>query len=217
MIHKENSTIDSIIEGLTNDLKPVTPLRHPVWRGMVWLVFVALYYSVFVALTDFDLNIDETGHHPEFMYELISLSVLGVSASLASFYLCLPDVKERLWIVAIPLVLLANFIVWLGIMGMGDIFSSSHQDMEWSHCFEGGLYLAGIPAAIMIMMARKGTTTHPVLLGGMNMLSVASLSSIVLRLCCSETSLAHISVFHVLPFLLLGAFVGLFARRIYRW
>lgn len=217
MTSKDGNMIDNIIEGLANDLKPVKPLRHPVWRGMAWLAFVAVYYSVFIALTDFDINVDETGHHPEFMYELISLSVLGISASLASFYLCLPDVKERLWLVAIPLVLLANFIVWLGIMGMGDIFSSSHQDMEWSHCFEDGLYLSGVPAAIIIMMSRKGATTRPVLLACMNMLAVASMSSIVLRLCCSETSLAHISVFHVLPFLLLGALAGLFARRIYRW
>jgi len=63
----------------------------------------------------------------------------------------------------------------------------------------------------------KGSTTQPYLMILMNVIAVSGLGYIGLRITCASDDIGHICVFHILPYIALGAFIAMIGRRFYRW
>ncbi len=63
----------------------------------------------------------------------------------------------------------------------------------------------------------SGAATHPVRMAIMNILAAGGLGYVTLRFSCLVDDIGHTCVYHLLPFVVAGAVLGLLARWLYRW
>ena len=75
-----------------------------------------------------------------------------------------------------------------------------------------------IPFLALIYLSAKGHTTQPYWSMTMNVMAVSALGWIGLRLTCSMyDSMTYGFIHYLLPFAILGAAVGFFARKLFKW
>ena len=89
--------------------------------------------------------------------------------------------------------------------------------LQWHACYLEALIFGIAPAISMMILSVKGKTTHPYIIACMNTLAISSIGYIGLRLVCAAENIGHLSVYHVMPYLIFGFIISLIAQRIYRW
>ena len=206
---------DDLIANLSGELEETKPLKHPIVRLAPWVLLVFIYVVYIVYDTGLRSDLDQRLNDSVFLYEVISAGLIAVFAAMASLWLCVPDMRGQRWVVAIPNVLCANFILWVLIKAYveGMHLPKFHVD----HCMFEGFYMMAIPAAALMFISYRGSTTHPYLMAFTNMMSASFIAYLGLRFTCMMDEIGHSFVYHIVPFVLLGTFVGALARRIYKW
>ncbi len=208
--------LDKLIENLAGELEPVKRLRHPLLRIAPWIALTVLYIlAVDYFYLEFRPDLSDKTSDPIFIFEISLALAAGLSAAIATAWLCVPDARGQSWIMAVPITLSLTFLSWSFIRGANEGLEPAH--MHLNHCFHDGIVLIAIPAAVIMFLSRCGATTRPVLMGIMNAIAVGALGYIGLRLSCQMDNIAHGCFYHIAPFILAGGVVGLLARRIYRW
>jgi hypothetical protein len=212
---KKNPGSKTLIETLSAELSPVMPLARPLRRAGLWIACALAYLALFVAFSGLRHDIGTAISSGCFLCEMALAVVIGLSAVLASAWLCVPDGTQNRAVVIAPLAGLAVFSVWVAGRSFTEPLVMPH--LHWEHCFNTGLAMGFIPALALILLSRRGATTAPGLMALMNSLAVAALGFIGLRLNCAEDSVGHAILLHLLPFMAAGIIVGFVARRLYRW
>lgn len=207
--------LDALIGNLTSELCPVQCLGHPFRCAVMWVgltvIYEALVVMIFGLRPDIALKIADL----HFLFETGLVLAVGLSAAMASAWLCIPDMRGLRWLAALPISGVAIFFFWafLNLVTGGDVVSVPHL----GRCFASAALSSLVPMAALVFMMRRGSTTSPVLSGVMNILAVGCAGYVGLRLICTTEGIGHDLAYHVFPFMLLGAVIGLFARWIYRW
>lgn len=207
---------DHLIESLSRDLHNVPPLPHPAWRAALWAGGGFLYLVGFAVLVhirpDVWTMLSDIGSLMEIFFSL----ALFISGALASAWLSIPDKRGRPWIGILPLVFAIGFALWLaGRTAVDPAGLMPH--LELHHCV-GTCLLAGFGPALLIGWgSRKGATTAPLLMAFANIVFVTGIGLIGLKFTCGDDSIGHMLLMHLGPFILAGFFIGLLARRLYRW
>ncbi len=207
-----NKTIDDLCCGL----KPCNRLGNPLWRSLLWMVIVISYVvsvALFVA-PQMD-NAERLSHH-HFLYEIILSFATGITASIVTFMLSVPDSRGREWLYSVPSTLFAVHMIWMlvrfGVEGFGVVPS------DWfSHCWMDMMLMAGVPAALVLVLIKRGATVRPRLLAINAVLAVASFGWIGMRLICPFETIGKAYFINFLPFLICGIGVGFLAKRLFRW
>ena len=143
---------EKLIEGLSQALAPVRPLRPPVVRALLWLA--AAMVCVGAALmrwANLDLFMTRNAD-PRLALECAATLLTGVTAVIAAFYLSVPD-RSSLWRYA-PLPPLALWIATssLGCLEYGIGWGPpGHRLGESLHCFRFILMLS-VPLALLLYM-----------------------------------------------------------------
>ena len=160
-------------------------------------------------------DIEEKLNDAIFLYEVISAALIVLSAASASLWLCVPDIRGQRWVLAVPLTLFANFLIWLCVKACeeGVHFPAFHVD----HCMYEGFYMMGVPAAALMFISYRGSTTHPYLMVFMNMLCASFIAYLGLRFTCMMDTIGHSFVYHIIPYVVAGTIIGTLARKIYKW
>lgn len=208
-------TTAALMKELSADIKPVKKLGHPVLRALPW-IFLGIFYLAGVVhylglRPDFATKVHETNY----LFEIGIVTFIAISAALCSAWLCVPDMRGHKWMNAVPLTLLGGFI----LLEISRLVSEGFfmPDINWGHCHNDGVILGAVPAAFIVFIAKKGSTTQPLMMMGMNILAASGLSYVGLRLTCSMDTVGHSFLLHMLPFLAVGAVAGILARKIYKW
>ncbi len=213
---KEKQSAEELIASLSDELVKVKVMPHPLLRTLPWFLIATAYMVIVISIiglrTDIDVKINDNG----FVYELLHIFAISISAALCSSWLCVPDMRGRSkWIIAIPVALLAIFILeGINRFNIGIIHNIN---MSWHHCYGDALVFSAVPAFAILAISIKGNTTHPYLMSLMNSLSVGALGYAALRLTCSSDDIAHLSSMHIIPYLLFGIIIAALGRNIYRW
>lgn len=210
---------DTLIVNLTQGLCPVRCLTHPFRRFAVWAALTLVYEALVVTIIGLRPDISFRLADFHFLFETGLIFAVCLSAAAASAWLCVPDMRGRRWLVALPLSWIAVFFFWLLLRlaaGAGDaaVQPLSH---DRAHCLAASALVLLAPMAVLAFMTRRGATTCPVRSSLMNTLAVGGAGYIALRLICETEGAAHDLAYHVVPFMVLGGVTGLFARRIYHW
>lgn len=208
---------DSLIDGLSGDLKPVKKMPHPFVLSMPLFLASLVYIAVIITMIGprHDLIImmlQDKGY----VFELLLALSISISAALTLGWLAFPDMRGQEWIKAIPVTLSVAFFVWaiLEFTHGGENVMDLHVAMD---CFYNGLVLLFLPMILLVLTVRGGATTRPGWAAGMTILSYSGLGWVGLRLTCGMDNFAHSFVFDFLPFVATGIVFGFFARRIFRW
>lgn len=211
---KNNST-DDLINQLSDDLKAVTP-RSPYKRMAIWLVLSIAYLVGVVAYLGVRMDIADRLTDSIFLFETLLATAILLSASIASSWLNFPDSLQRPWIKIVPLTLFGVFSLWVVVRGIeeGMVFIST---LHMAHCSEEGAFMEVAPIIALVIITMRGNTTQPYWSMAMNVLAVSALGWIGLRLTCPMDQMGHSFINHLLPFAIVGAGLGFFARKLFRW
>jgi hypothetical protein len=170
------SNIEKLIGSLSEAATPVRPLRHPLLRAALWLVFAM---SVIVGLAyikgiHHDLGLRFSRR--EFELEWIASVLTGFGATLAAFYVSMPDRSPWWSILPVP-----GLAMWLFATGYGcyaDWIRLGPNGFILGTSFEclGFIALSTIPlSAVLLYLLRYAAPVRPVLTTILATFSVAAL------------------------------------------
>ena len=206
---------DSLINKLCDDLEPVQCTRHPWKCSFVWVIASVLAGVALAFYIGIRHDWAEAIQSPEFVFEMLLVALIGLSAVYNAALLRIPDMRGQRWAIVVPLTLAGVFVLWKVIYIALGFFTMPHVDFH--HCMREAMMVAALPAIFMFIMSVQGYTTRPILMMVMNGLAVTAISYIVLRFTCPSDELGHTLYAHLLPFAIIGSVLGLLARRLYKW
>ena len=209
-------SIDKTIDELCNGLKPCNRLRSPMWRCLLWMV-IAISYVVCVALmVGLQPNTTQRLNENHFVFEIALSFITGIAASLATFMLSVPDSEGREWFFSIPITLFCVHIMWMIVRFMME--GVGMFPTNWlGHCWMDTIVMAGVPAALVLVLIKRGATVRPRLLAMNAVLAVASFSWIGIRFICPYETIGKAYFVNFLPFVVMGVVLGLVSKRLFRW
>ncbi len=215
MSEENKNNTDDLINTLCDDLQarkaccPYT--RVLVWAGFA-IGFILLNFWYFGVRNDLSERMAEAS----FIFEMALSTMLLLSAAMVSSWLSFPDCFQKHHFKAVPITLFVVFITWVAtniyVSGLGLM-----QTLQLGHCATDGLYIQIIPFFALVYLTIRGKTTQPYWSIFMNVIAISALGWIGLRLTCPMDDMGHSFFNHFLPFSIIGAAVGVFARRIFKW
>ncbi len=209
------NTTETLIDNLTEELKPRKKLAHPLARALPWMMVAMAYVAGIVNYLGVRPDFAAMLQDSIFLMDTGLMAAVSISAALSAAWLCVPDMRGVKWLVAVPFTLLATFFAWCAIVSHVDGFSM--PDMHWDHCFNDAMMMGFLPAAAIMFLTLRGATTKPLTMSLMSVLSVAGLGYVGLRFTCMMDTIGHAGMYHLLPFVVFGALLGAAARFVYRW
>jgi len=207
--------IDNLIGNLTEELEPVKPMMCPLRRIAIWFIASAVFAAACAYSMGIRSDIDTLYTNANYLFEMILMAITAILAALSSSYLSVPDMRGQKWLVPATFTTLGTFALWSVIRFI--IEKDTLSGMDFNHCMGEGGFMAIIPVAVLIFMMRDGATTRPILTATMNTIAIAGLGFVALRFTCPMNTAAHSIISHLLPYVALGAILGMLARRIYKW
>lgn len=211
----EDKKVNDLIGNLCEDLEPVK-CRCPYRQIVPWFVLSIAYLIGAVAFLGLRHDLSDRLVDSVFLFETGIAIAMLVTAALTSSLLNFPDACQKDWMKAVPVTLFAVFVLWVIVRsieeGMG-ITATLHL----THCAHEGILMEAIPIIALVIITMRGYTTQPYWSMAMNILAVSALGWIGLRLTCSMDEMGHTFLNHLLPFAIVGAGLGFFARKLFRW
>lgn len=209
------SDVDKLIENLAADHKPVKKMAHPLLRVLPWFFVAATYIGAVVFYLGIRPDVADKLQDVYFLMDIGLMFFIALSSALCSAWLCVPDMRGHKWMIGVPFTMVFVFGLWTTVLAMTK--GMGMPNLAWDHCYEDGMFMAVIPATLLIFLTQQGATTRPYLTAFMNILSISALGYIGLRFTCIMDSIEHAFLMHILPFVIFGTILGFFARRVYNW
>jgi hypothetical protein len=208
--------MQDLIDTLCSEHKPVKRPLPPLLRALILTLISCAYVAAMVLLVGLRPDIGLKLKEHEFLFEIIVMGAMAITAGISFFLLCIPDVAKKKWVISVPLTLLGVYAVWCGIHCMHE--GMDFQPIHWTHCLTESLFMAGIPALVLaIFVYSRHATTHPRLMALMGVLTIAGYAYIGMRFTCMVDTAMHAISYHILPFIIAGLVLGMLARRLLRW
>ncbi len=177
-------TIETVIDKLAADLRPVKPLRRPGMRALIMLAAIAAAGGTAIALVgDMGaLRQRYAGREALLMLEMAAIAGTGALAVVAAFIVSIPGGSKR-WLAA-PL---PFFAAWLLLSGLGCYADPARRGPipgeagESAHCLLFILATSALLTPVLVWLLAKARPIDPLpvaLLGG---LGAAAASAFVLQ------------------------------------
>ena len=207
--------IKETIDSLCGNLKPVKCVS-PHWRSALWIVIAVSYTAAVAAMVGFRPQLEDKMLDQNFIFEIGLALATGLTAILATFWLMLPDSRRYDIFLSIPSTLFAVQLFWmldrLMVEGLG------MMPFYWfTNCWIDTALMAGIPAAVVVFLIRKGASVRPGLLVLNALLAVSSFSWIGIRFTCPFDSVGKAYLINFAPFMMMGLVIGFCAKRLLKW
>ena len=172
----------SLIAALAERAAPVRRLRPPLLRAALWLAAVAALGALAVLLYS-DLSVFAArAANPKLALELAGTLLTGMAATVAAFYLSLPD-RSRAWAL-LPVPPLA---LWIGSSGYScyrhwlSFGANGWVIGESAHCF-AFIVGASLPlGASLFLILRRARPLQPVPVAAMGGLGGAGIGAFLLQ------------------------------------
>jgi len=177
------STTPELIESLSQDLHPVSPVGSPLKRACAWLVAIVTLVALAAWITGAWPLLIARLEVTRFALEMAATLATGIAGVAAAFMLSLPD-RSRAWLF-LPLPPLA---LWLATSGYGcyeNWLVSGPDGLRLGRsadCFRF-ILLCSIPltAALWIALRRMAASLDPLRVTASGGLGIAALSAAALQ------------------------------------
>ena len=215
MTSEDKQDTNSLIDSLCDDLKPCKKAKHPLVYTLPWLAIACAFAVFIVQYVGIRHDVVNQLENPVFLFETISVALLAIVAAISSAYLMIPDMRGKKWLLSVTFTIAGVFVLWNLVKISAEGFQVPRFNFD--HCMREGMFMALLPMMALIFFMRAGATTKPVIMAVMNLMAGASIAYIGLRFTCSMDTVGHALVFHLMPYMFIGALIGLLARRVYKW
>lgn len=214
-MNKTEQKTDDLITSLSDDLIEIKIMPHPLKRVALWIAITLSYAAIILTFLsirpDFSIKLND----PNFVFELIHIFSISISAMACSSWLCVPDMRGQKWMLAVPTTLFSGFIIHILLRSIME-----HHELPSlyvHHCITNSTIFGVIPALLIITLSIKGKTTHPYIMSFMNTMAVGGLGYLGMRITCMADDIGHLYAYHLSPYILFAIVISLVGRRIYRW
>ena len=215
MTDKIEQTIASLVAATEPQVTPARPFRLlGQWLG-VTLVSTAVLLLFLSRRADLATQLTA----PVYRGELASLFLIIPSTAVAAIWLSFPDMRQRAWVLALPLVPVAAF-AFLSFYRLAHPEITIIPPPEQAHGVNCALCVTVfsiIPGCWMFHILRRQATAFPVAAGMVSLLASASIGLLGLKIVEMNDSVLHLLVWHIVPMLLLGAAGGILGRKYLSW
>ncbi len=215
MMSKAEQETEKLIETLSDDLVEVKVMPHPIKRVALWVVITFSYAAIILTFLSIRPDLSIKLNDPNFVFELIHILSISISAMACSSWLCVPDMRGQRWMLAVPTTLLLGFVIHILLRSIMEDHNLPFLHVH--HCITNSTVFGVIPALIIIALSIKGKTTHPYVMSFMNTMAVGGLGYLGMRVTCMSEDIGHLYAYHLSPYILFAIVISLVGRRIYRW
>ena len=174
---------DDLLASLTQDLKPVRRVAHPLAIAAGWLAFAGLVIGLAILVFGLSPDLPRRMARGTEAAQLILAGITGVLAAIAAFELAMPDRDDRWALLPMP-----TAALWIATMGFGCL-----QDI-WALGWAGlsaGISLGclqfivgfGVPlTATVLWLARHAAPLRPGPVAALGALAAAAVANVGLTM-----------------------------------
>ena len=202
--------IDELITQLTDDSAPVSAAASPAALFLKWTLGAVLYIALALYISGMRGDLAVRFQSPLFFAEIAALATMLLTTFLSAATLSFPDVRQKQWLVWLPVVPVLAFVCILYVSWLNDVPPAPAPEHHFICLLCIALYSL-LPAAVILYGLRRHATTHSRLTGAIALLSASSLGCLILRLSEETNSISHLIGWHYLPmigFSILGLWLG---------
>ncbi len=203
---------EALIDTLTQELQPVTRLRPPVMRALMWLALIGGIGIVMAAFADNSAFARRLAVAPDMWLAVAGSILTAITAGIAAFQLSLPDRAARWAWLPLPATLL-----WIGASGAGCLRTAASGELGAVHqsldCLAFLVLVSAPLSAILILMLRRGYALHPGLVAGSGGLAAAAAAATLLNFFHPFDAVAIDLFIHALAIAAIVGFNWIFGER----
>jgi hypothetical protein len=177
-----SEAIERLILALAAQARPVRRLAPPLRRATLWLVAVAVLSCAAILLFADLVVFTARARDPRMMVELAGTLLTGITATIAAFYLSLPDRSPGWALLPLPPLLL-----WLASSGYGcyrhwlSFGPEGWEIGESANCFRFILVVSLPLGASLLFLLRRAYPLWPVRVAALGGLGVAGIAAFLLQ------------------------------------
>jgi hypothetical protein len=210
-----NTRSEELIARLVGDLRPVRRLRPPVIRLGIWLLLSLPWVIAVVFVMGLRPDINARLSDGRWLVEQGAALTTAMMAAMAAFCAGVPG-RPR-WEHFLPLLPLT---VWLGTLAQGSaqewLSAGSlslifHQDWQ---CLPGIIFAGFGPAAVIVVMVRRGFPSAPMTTIALGALASGGLAEVGLRFFHPEAASLMVLVWQVGSVFGLALLASIFGRTL---
>ena len=177
-----DASVDAMIEGLTEDLRPTGRLMSPGLRALAWLGLVTAAAAVLASFSDLSDIVYRLHYVPDMWLAVIGSVLTTILAAVATFQLSLPDRSPGWALLPLP-----GLAVWIAASGMGCLRAWVIPDMhpasleEAKTCFTFIVALSVPLSIVTVLMVRRAFPMRPNLTAATGGVAVAAAAATLLN------------------------------------
>ena len=177
-----DASTETFIDGLADDLRPVSRLWSPGRRAAAGIAVVAAAAAVLAAFSDLGGLAHRLASVPDMWLAMLGSSATAVLGAVAGFHLCLPDGRARWALLPLP-----GLALWIAGTGMGCFRSWVIPGLEPATLLEaracfGFITLLSVPLSVLtVLMVRRGYSLRPNLAAATGGFAVAAAAATLLN------------------------------------
>jgi hypothetical protein len=171
----------TLIALLAQQARPVRPLRPPLQRAVLWLLFAAAILALFLALHGPRQDLWERLRDPLYFVSVTGALTTGVLAAIAAFELSLAD-RSTLWLwLPLPALLLWVSTIGYGCMAAWIAIAPGTVTLDSMLRCLATLILTSLPLSLLLLvMLRHAAALRPILVSGHGALAVSGITATAL-------------------------------------
>ena len=177
-----DASVDIMIGGLTEDLRPVGRLMSPGTRALAWLGLVAAVAAVLASFSNLSDIAYRLHYVPDMWLAVIGSVLTTIFGAVATFQLSLPDRSPGWALLPLP-----GVAVWVAASGIGCLRAWVIPDMhaasleEARVCFSFIVSLSVPLSTLTILMVRRAFPMRPNLTAATGGIAVAAAAATLLN------------------------------------
>jgi hypothetical protein len=208
---------EDIIERLTRNVQPVTPLRHPARRSLMWLAGTTVMLAALVGMKALVSGTVWAGMSPWLVALQLAAIATSVTAALAAFATVVPGISRR--VIVWPCV---GATVWVAGLVAGTFqegrFAAAQAatSNEWP-CVLMIALGSLLPVMVLTRLLREGAPLSPRLTLALGVLAATGVANVGACLSQPHTSSWLLLIWHGAAIVVLVSAGALAGRRVFAW
>jgi hypothetical protein len=207
-----------LIKALAADAMPVRRLASPMLRLTLWVAASAAYTAIIVGMMGLRPDLPARLTDARFVVEVGATFMTSVLAAAAAF--CAGCPGRPIWERFAPVPAMALWFVSLGEGCWQSLEQAGAQGLQFRLdfvCFPSIVLVSIVPAALILIMIRRGAPIAPVTTTALGTLAAAALGATALRLFHAQDASLMILVWQFGAVALLAGFGALIGRHVLPW